>query len=249
MFSATVMRGTVAFFSGSSGRPNTLKRSKSSRVGSKGSPLDEDAGRRRAARWPDSTSTSSRLAVAGDAGDADDLAGVDLQVDRVERRQPVVVLGEEAGELEHDRRRARAPCAWRARGSAVSPIIMRAMSSVVSSPTLPPPTVLAAPQHRDVVGEGRHLAELVGDHQDGDLLALAPCRAGGRGSRRPRPASAPRSARRGSGSAGRDRAASGSRASASRRPRACETGTSSGTRNGMRSRNSSSRRFSLRSSR
>jgi hypothetical protein len=27
MFSATVMRGTVAFFSGSSGRPNTLKRS------------------------------------------------------------------------------------------------------------------------------------------------------------------------------------------------------------------------------
>jgi hypothetical protein len=29
MFSATLMRGTAAFFSGSSGRPNTLKRSKS----------------------------------------------------------------------------------------------------------------------------------------------------------------------------------------------------------------------------
>ena len=35
MFSATDMFGTEAFFSGSSGRPNTLKRSKWSRVGSK----------------------------------------------------------------------------------------------------------------------------------------------------------------------------------------------------------------------
>ena len=84
-----------------------------------------------------------------------------FRLTRVERRQPFVVLGVEAGELEHDRVVRRAPCARRARGSAVSPIIIRAMSSVVSSPTLPPPTVLAAPQHRDVVGERRHLAELV----------------------------------------------------------------------------------------
>ena len=80
MFSATVMRGTVAFFSGSSGRPNTLKRSKSCRVGSKRSP--------RMKMPPSSSGPLARqhldqlgLAVAGDAGDADDLAGVDLEID------------------------------------------------------------------------------------------------------------------------------------------------------------------------
>ena len=40
------------------------------------------------------------LAVARDAGDADDLAGADLDVEAVDRVAPFVVLGEEAGDLE-----------------------------------------------------------------------------------------------------------------------------------------------------
>ena len=161
-----------------------------------------------------------RLAVAGDAGDADDLAGMDLEVHRLDRRQALVVVGEEAGELEHHRL-VGASASARARSRiCVSPIIIRLISSTLRSLDVAAAGLLAAAQHRDLVGEGGHLAELVGDHQDGEVAAPRSCRAGARAPRRPRRASAPRSARRGSGSAGRDRAASGSRASASRRPRA-----------------------------
>ena len=77
MFSATDMIGTVAFFSGSSGRPNTLKRSKWSRFGSKFwsriSICPSLIG-----RCPDKRLDELALAVAGNAGDADDLAGADL---------------------------------------------------------------------------------------------------------------------------------------------------------------------------
>ena len=42
------------------------------------------------------------LAVAGDAGDADDLAGMDLEIDLLQRRQAVVVVGIERRKFEHD---------------------------------------------------------------------------------------------------------------------------------------------------
>ena len=46
-----------------------------------------------------------RLAVAGDAGDADDLAGLDLEVDLVDRGLAVVVVGKEATRARARRRR------------------------------------------------------------------------------------------------------------------------------------------------
>ena len=62
-----------------------------------------------------------------------------------------------------------------ARGDLVSswaPIIMPAMTSGVRSQTRPRAGEPAAPQHRDLVGERHHLAELVGDHQHGEVAAL-----------------------------------------------------------------------------
>ena len=50
-----------------------------------------------------------------------------------------------------------------------APIIVRAMASGVSSLTRPRAGKLAAAQDRDFVGERHHLAEFVGDHQDGQL--------------------------------------------------------------------------------
>ena len=77
-----------------------------------------------------------------------------------------------------------------------SPTIILAMASGPSDATGPPPTMPPAAQHRHLVGERHHLAELVGDDEDGDAAPRAPCRGSCRGSRRPRSASAPRSARR-----------------------------------------------------
>ena len=77
-------RGTVAFFSGSSGRPKTLKRSKSAALRLERLAVDEDAAvgqRPLAGQHLDQRA----LAVARNAGDADDLAGLDLEVDRVDR--------------------------------------------------------------------------------------------------------------------------------------------------------------------
>ena len=101
-------------------------------------------------------------------------------------------------------------------------------------PPGPLPGQAAAAQHRHLVGELHHLAELVRDHQDAELPARAPSRAAGPAPRRPRPASAPTSARPGSRSGCRGRAASGSRASASRPRPACRTGCVGSRRNGMR---------------
>ena len=85
----------------------------------------------------------------------------------------------------------------------------------------PAPRHAPAAQHRHLVGELHHLAELVRDHQDRQAALLRPSRAAGPAPRPPRTASAPTSARRGSRSSCRGRAASGSRASASRPRRAC----------------------------
>jgi hypothetical protein len=51
-----------------------------------------------------------------------------------------------------------------------APIIMRAMASGLRSLTCLPGK-LAAAQDRDLVGECHHLAEFVGDHQDGEIAA------------------------------------------------------------------------------
>ncbi len=162
---------TEAFFSGSSGRPNTLKRSKWSRFGSKFwsriSTWPSLIG-----RWPESASTSSLWPLPETPGDADDLAGLDLDVEAGDRVAALVVLGEQARDLERHavlrRLRSRA-----AEGrTTASPIIIAAISRVETAPTLPPPTLRAAPEHGEVVAERLDLAELVADHRDRDLAAM-----------------------------------------------------------------------------
>ena len=113
-----------------------------------------------------------RLAVAGDAGDADDLAGMDLEVHRLDRRQALVVVGEQAGEL----RAPPAAAAHRLARRALADLgvadhhaahLVDAEVGDLAAADLP-----AVAQHGQLVGEGGHLAELVGDHQDGEVAGL-----------------------------------------------------------------------------
>ena len=57
--------------------------------------------------------------------------GIDLEVQRLDRRQALLVLGEQAGELEH-RPAARCAASRAARSrTSVSPIIMRLISATL----------------------------------------------------------------------------------------------------------------------
>ena len=76
------MRATQAFFSGSSGRQESLCRRISSRVGVVALAADADLAAARLALAGQHLDQLP-LAVAGDAGDADDLAGLDRQRDVV----------------------------------------------------------------------------------------------------------------------------------------------------------------------
>ena len=66
---------------------------------------------------------------------------------------------------------ARATRSARSRTS-VSPIIMRLISATLVDLRIAAAGQLAAPQHREGIAERLHLAELVADHQHGDLAAL-----------------------------------------------------------------------------
>ena len=110
------------------------------------------------------------LAVARDAGDADDLAGRDGRA-----RHRAAPAGR------HRRAHSNGRCRAAARrhrpvraGDLVSswaPIIIPAIASGVRSQTRPTPGETAAPQHGDLVGERHHLAKLVGNHQHGEVAA------------------------------------------------------------------------------
>jgi hypothetical protein len=181
MFSATAHLGAVAFFSGSSGRPKTLKRSKSLPASARTAgccttmrpSVERPSGRT-------SVSTRALWPLPETPGDADDLAAL----------PPSGSARSSAGSL-HVVDGARAPasssfgvagrcetsCGRRARGSPVSPIISRAhlvgrhLTGLCVAPTGEP----AAAQDRQGIAEGRHLAELVGDHQHRQLAALVSC--------------------------------------------------------------------------
>ncbi len=94
-----------------------------------------------------------------------------LEIHLLERRQPVVVVGIERGEFEHGRAR-RAVGAQRAladRGVAdhhPRHVVGGELGDLAAA------DLLAAAEHRHAVAEGADLAELVRDHDDGDLLAL-----------------------------------------------------------------------------
>ena len=117
-----------------------------------------------------SASMSSRLAVALDAGDADDLAAVDGEATR--RRAacaPSVDDGEPCDvelDLVGDGRLARA----RASGSSL-PTISSASSRAVTSVGVDRGDGAAGADHGDRVGDREHLVELVRDEDDRDALA------------------------------------------------------------------------------
>ena len=140
MFSATDMVGTVAFFSGSSGRPNTLNRSKWSRVGSKFWSLIS-TWPSLIGRCPDSASTSSLWPLPETPAMPTISPDLTLQIEAGDRVAAFVVFGEQAGDLE----RVAASCGASTRAAdgrtTASPIIIAAISRVDSTPTLPPPTL------------------------------------------------------------------------------------------------------------
>ena len=157
-----------------------------------------------------------RLAVAGDAGDADDLAGADVEGDVVDHGDAATVLD---GQIARPTARLRPGLAapFSTRSSTRRPTISSASSLDRGLRGLAGRDHLAAAHHRDRVGDRHDLAQLVGDQDD--RLALVAQHAQGCGrDGRPRPASARRSARRGSGSRRRDTGPSGSRRAAAARP-------------------------------
>ena len=165
------MVGTVAFLSGSSGRPKILQLVHALAVRLERLVVDEDAaaGRLTLAR---KHLHEFRLSVAGNAGDADDLARMDLQVHGVETGRPSSFCGENGGDIEHHGLLARLRLALGPGGDggvADHHLRHRVMREVGDLARAGEP---AAPQHGDGVGEGRHLAELVRDHEHGDFAAL-----------------------------------------------------------------------------
>ena len=171
MFSATDMFGTVAFFSGSSGRPNTLnlremvaRRLEILVVDQHLAALDRPLAGKRLDQFA--------LPVAGDAGDADDLAAFDLQVEVDDRLAALVALDGQARRSPASRSLGGAGTRAAEGRTTASPIIISAISRVESTPTLPLADLGAAPQHAEVVAERLDLAELVGDHHHRDLAAM-----------------------------------------------------------------------------
>ena len=156
---------------------------------------DADRARRRADE-PGEGAQQLALAVADDAGDADDLAAVGREGDVGEARRPRA-----------RRRRAPAarPPAARCLGGKVDsswrPTIIASSSSSVTSVDVDRARGAAVAQHGDPVGELAHLGEAVGDVDDGGAR-LRRRRGPGRRAVRPSPGRAARSARRGSAAAG-----------------------------------------------
>ena len=170
IFSATDIVGTVAFFSGSSGRPKTLKRSKWSRLGLEVLVADEDLAKL------DRTLAGERLhelalTVAGHAGDADDLTGLDLEIETGDGLAALVVFGEETGDLERHAALGGSCARCRRAHDGVSDHHRRHLARRDGA-DLAAADPRAASQHREVVAERLDLAKLVADHHDGDRIRV-----------------------------------------------------------------------------
>ena len=168
MFSATLIVGTHALRSGSSGRHRMLRRPRLVARRQVTHAVDADLAARQLA-LPADHFEQLVLPVARDARDPDDLARPDLERDAVEHADAAVV---DRADVVERQPHARPPsCSVRAddaRGTS-PPTIIDAISAVVSSFTGPCPET--RPRRRTVTSSAkrRHLAKLVGDHQDADL--------------------------------------------------------------------------------
>ena len=112
-----------------------------------------------------------RLAVSGNSGYADDFAGMNLQIDLIERLKSLVVVGVKRGELE-DRVAGGLGVAHgmladlrisdhHARHGLGREVLDLAAADFA-----------AAAQHRHTVAEAQDFAKFVRDHDDSDLLAV-----------------------------------------------------------------------------
>ena len=111
-----------------------------------------------------------RLAVAGDAGDAEDLAFAQNEGDAVDPHDAAIVAHDEIARLERDLARMRGPLVdledHLAPDHRVGELRRRGLRGVEGRDHL------AAPHHRDAVGQAHDLAQLVGDEDDRLVLAL-----------------------------------------------------------------------------
>ena len=109
------------------------------------------------------------LAVAGDAGDSEDLAGADLEADAIDGLLAAIVRDPQV----RDDRVSGSP-GWISPRSTTSwtsrPTISSARSSSSVSAGIRDPDDLAAPDDRDPVGDLEHLVELVADEDDAVAL-------------------------------------------------------------------------------
>ena len=228
MFSATLIAGTHALRSGSSGRLNT--------------PCARICAAGRAIRPAVDEQRRRRAAAAGRSAPRRARAGRCPRRPRCRRSLPAAPTATRGppppGPRRPRRRGRRRRAATRARASqppvraacasGISrlPTIISAIAAGVRSATRPLAGEAPAPEHRHRVGERHHLAELVGDHQHGDLAGaghgvqhaehLVGLAGGEHRGRLVEDHDAPRAGR----------AASGSRPSASRPPRAARPGAS-----------------------
>ena len=111
------------------------------------------------------------LAVAGDAGHADDLAGPDIQRQPVDRALADIVGDRQAFDAQHRLARHAGLALDQHAGFAPADHHL-GHGVVVELGGRPRAHELAAAQHRHRVAEGIHLAELVSDGDDGELLLL-----------------------------------------------------------------------------
>ena len=107
------------------------------------------------------------LAVAGNAGDADDLAAADRERHVAHRRLAAVV--ERIELLDVEARRAELAGARRLHGQFLGADHHARHGIGAQILDVPLPRELAAAKDGDLVGERHHLAEFVGDHQNGEI--------------------------------------------------------------------------------
>jgi len=120
-----------------------------------------------ASRWPGEHLDQLALAVAGDAGDADDLSGADGERHLAHGNCAGIVARAESVELKP--RGAGLAGAGRLNGELLGADHAARHRVRGEVGDLAMAGELAAPQDRDLVGERHHLAEFVRDHQNGQL--------------------------------------------------------------------------------
>ncbi len=170
MFSATDMRGAVAFFSGSSGRPKHLEAVEVLAHRLERLVVHEDASIPEGP-LPAEHLDQGRLPVARHAGYSQDLAAGDLQAHGIDRGAARIVIGQETSQFEHglafaERLPAGALADHRVADHHARHRVRR---QILDEPAA---DMGAAPQHRHGVAIGHDLAELVADHHDREFLPL-----------------------------------------------------------------------------